>query len=153
MKTTSGFRFLLRRRLRGTKQVTIAFQGAADRTRLSNLGIQIVAGFAEVQMAAVDVAIYQTGADLPAQASLLSVTGQVVVTSTRQVDGAIELRLFNPATKPATAGIELKGHLGKQPTQMERVDFESRVRGPAETFSERCEITVRPKEILTLRFT
>lgn len=133
----------------------VPFHGAADRARLCDLGVRLAAGLRDVQMAAADVATYRGEATLPPQASFLALTGKVVITSVREVGGALEVRLFNPQTKTESAQLDFRGRPkdALKPRQVQRVNFESRPQGKPAAFAGAFKTTLKPKEIVTLRFT
>jgi hypothetical protein len=133
----------------------VPVRGTVDRTRLCENGIQLGAGIRDVQMAAADVAIYRGRSVLPPHGSFLAVDGGVVVTSVREVNEAMEARLFNPGTKTVTATLDFRGQPKSvaQPRSAQRVNLESRPLGePAAVAGGVFKTRVRPKEIVTLRF-
>jgi alpha-mannosidase/mannosylglycerate hydrolase len=133
----------------------VPFLGAADRTRLCDLGVRLAAGLRDVQMAAADVAIYRGQTKLPAQTSFLALTGKAVITSVREIGGALEVRLFNPQTKTEAAQLDFSGRPkdALKPRQVQRVNFESQPQGKPASFTGVFKTTLKPKEIVTLRFT
>ncbi|MDD2764854.1 MAG: glycoside hydrolase family 38 C-terminal domain-containing protein [Opitutaceae bacterium] len=134
----------------------VPMRGAVDRVRLCEQGIRLGAGIRDVQMTMTDVALYRGKAVLPPSASFLKVNGGVVVTSVREIDGALEARLFNPGTKPVTATLDFRGRPTSvaQPRSAQRVNFESRPLGKPVTVADGVfKTAVRAKEIVTLRFT
>ncbi|MDD5139801.1 MAG: glycoside hydrolase family 38 C-terminal domain-containing protein [Verrucomicrobiales bacterium] len=132
----------------------VPFQGAADRARLCDLGVRLAAGVRDVQMSAADVAIYRGKTTLPPQSAFLSLTGGVVITSVREAGGALEIRLFNPQTKAAATRLDFSGRPRgvTQPHYAQRVNFESRPQGRPTAFAGTFKTTLKPKEIVTLRF-
>jgi Glycosyl hydrolases family 38 N-terminal domain/Glycosyl hydrolases family 38 C-terminal domain/Alpha mannosidase middle domain len=133
----------------------VPLRQTVDRARLCEHGIQLGAGLRNVQMAAADVAIYRGKSVLPPHASFLAAAGGVVVTSVREVDGAMEARLFNPGTKTVTAALDFRGRpRAATPLRTaQRVNLESRPLGePAAVAGGVFKTRVRPKEIVTLRF-
>jgi alpha-mannosidase/mannosylglycerate hydrolase len=133
----------------------VPFRSAADRARLCDLGVRLAAGLRDVQMSAADVAIYQSSASLPPRSSFLTLTGDVVMTSTREVGATLEVRLFNPQTKPAAATLDFRGRPrgAACPHLAQRVDFESQPQGKPTPFTNTFKLTLKPKEIVTLRLT
>lgn len=128
---------------------------APERTRLFEAGIQLGAGLRDVQLAAHDLEPYRGRPSLPPKASFLAVSGGVVATSVREVDGATEVRLFNPDVKAAAAALDFRGRpQAALPVAAQRVDFESRPLGePVALTGGVLKIRVKPKEIVTLRLT
>jgi alpha-mannosidase len=128
---------------------------AVDRIRLCEAGVQLNAGLLDVQMVAADVAIHRRKTVLPSSASFLAAEGGVVVTSVREVDGALEARLFNPGLKTVTATLDFRGRPKSVPAprSAQRVNLESRpLSEPALIEEGRFQTKVRPKEVVTLRF-
>jgi len=133
------------------------FSGAPDRARLAELGIQLGAGLRNLQLPAngrmgLFVSVPQ---NLPSQASFLAVTGGVVVTSVRERDGGLEVRVYNPGTTPAMAGFDFTGRPSRvaPPCFAQRIDFEGRPLGVcAKVTDGKYSTELRPKEILTVQF-
>jgi alpha-mannosidase/mannosylglycerate hydrolase len=127
-----------------------------DRVRLLRLGQQIAGGLRTVQLRPQDMAVPSPGAQrsqtkaLPLSGGLLEVRGPAVVTSVRDVDGALEVRLFNPTA----AGGEAHLHFGAGVpiSLLEEVDFESKPLGIAQRLVDNtCVVYLGPKQIKTLR--
>jgi hypothetical protein len=85
----------------------------------------------------------------------VSVEGPVVVTRVQQVDGGLEVRLFNPEEETQRAEMRLHQELvgSDFPTQVQLVDFESQSLGPAAAWQGVFEIDIAAKKIITLRLT
>ncbi|MFZ1769444.1 MAG: hypothetical protein WAU00_09615, partial [Caldilinea sp.] len=74
-----------------------------------------------------------------------------VVTSTRWLDGGLEVRLFNPTTTDGRAVVRFPGSV--QVTTMQEVDFESQPTGEIHSLSRgEAVVTLTAKQIKTLRF-
>ncbi|MFA5058541.1 MAG: glycoside hydrolase family 38 C-terminal domain-containing protein, partial [Opitutaceae bacterium] len=134
----------------------VPVRGAVDRVGLCEQGIQLGAGIRDVQMRPADITMHPAKAALPPRASFLLVRGGVVVTSVREIGGALEARLFNPGPKPVSATLDFRGRPKSvaQPRSAQRVNFESRPLGkPAAVTGGVFKTAVRAKEIVTLRFT
>jgi hypothetical protein len=132
--------------------------GAPDRVRLCNDGILLGAGLRDCQVTSADrhALFVPVTATLPASASYLTVAGEVVVTSVRERDGILEVRLFNPGSQAATANFDFAGRPAgtAAPTRVAAVNFEGVTTGqPTAVRAGRHRTTLRPKQILTLRFT
>lgn len=133
----------------------VPYRDAPDRTRLCDLGVRLTAGLRDVQLTAADVTVYQGNASLPLQSSFLKLNGDVVMTSMREVGATLEVRLFNPQTKPAVATLDFSGRPSGVPCPYlaQRVDFESQPQGKPTRFTNTFKTALKPKEIVTLRFT
>jgi alpha-mannosidase/mannosylglycerate hydrolase len=133
----------------------VPLTGEPDRTRLCELGQRISAGLEVVQLRPADVEIYRTGRTLPASGGALRLEGAAVLTSLRQVDGALELRLFNPLEEPVTATLDTVGwpESARRPHHVGRVDLESNPLEEPWPMQAQTNLTLKPKEIVTLRFT
>jgi alpha-mannosidase/mannosylglycerate hydrolase len=132
-------------------------RGAIDRVSLCHAGLQLGAGLRNCQLPAnfAPSLFVPVAAQLPAAASFLAVDGGVVVTSTRERAGLLEVRCFNPGTGAATATFDFTGRPAgaAAPAAAQRVDFEGRAKGrPAAVVRGRVRLRLRAKEILTVRF-
>lgn len=128
----------------------LPFAGAPDRTRLCELGQFITSGIRAAQIRPPDFNIYRQSAALPPTASFLTLEGDAVLTSTRQVDHALEVRLFNPNATPATIRLQLNLPF----VNVQQVNLKSERLTPTQTTengSYTC--TLNPKQIITLCFT
>jgi alpha-mannosidase/mannosylglycerate hydrolase len=126
---------------------------AVDRTRLCELGQRISAGIQVAQLRPADIAIYGTGQPLPPSASFLRLEGPAVMTSARQVDGALEVRLFNPWEETITAllSTDERPEGALQARQVGQVDFESDPVEEPWAIAGEINLPLKPKEIVTLR--
>lgn len=131
----------------------VPLAGAPDRTKLCELGQQLAAGLRAVQLLPADIAIYQQPTALPPTAGWLRLEGPAVLTSLRQVGDATEARLFNPTTKPITATLHLGQKIGtaQLPTRAHLTDFEGNIQSQLTISRGRVKLTLKPKQILTLR--
>jgi alpha-mannosidase len=131
----------------------VPLDGEPDRTRLCELGQRIAAGLQVAQLRPADVAIYRTGRTLPASAGLLRLEGAAILTSLRQVDGALELRLFNPLEAPVTATLDTARwpEGAQRPRYVGRVDLESNPLEAPRKLEAQTSFTLRAKEIVTYR--
>ncbi len=125
--------------------------GAPDRVRLSRLGQQVAAGVRSVQLRREDLPLLRQAASLPASGSMVEVDGSAVVTSARWVDGAFEVRMFNPAD--AAGAAQLRFGAGLRFARMQQVDSESSPLGPEHSIvGGEAAIPLAAKQIKTLRF-
>lgn len=131
----------------------VPLAGAPDRTRLCEFGQQLAAGLRAVQLLPADVALYKQPTVVPATAGWLRLEGPAVTTSLRQVDATTELRLFNPTPKRITATLHLVKKLGtaKAPTRAALTDFEGHPQSRLPITHGRIKLTLKPKQILTVR--
>lgn len=131
----------------------VPLAGAPDRVRLCELGQQLSAGLRTVQLLPADIAIYQQPTALPPTAGWLRLEGPAVLTSLRQVSAATEIRLFNPSTKQITATVHLGQTIGtaKTPTRAHLTDFEGNIQSRLTINRGRVKLTLKPKQILTVR--
>ncbi len=128
----------------------VPLRGEPDRTWMCNLGQQLGAGIRSVQLDPVDQHIYRLGAaDLPPEAQFLQVGGSAVLTSMRQAEGGLELRLFNPLAREIEASLRLGNLLSF--SQARLVDFDSQpTGGRADLVDGKVAIPMGPKQIVTL---
>jgi alpha-mannosidase/mannosylglycerate hydrolase len=132
----------------------VPLQGAPDRTHLSYCGQQILTGNRAVVLHAADGKLHRQPTQLPAQAGFLQVTGNAVLTSARDVAGALEVRLFNPETTVQEIALSWADRPASMAaiTLMQRVNLESKpLEDVQQIESERVVLSIRPKEIVTLR--
>jgi len=128
--------------------------GQVDRARLCELGQQLAAGLRDVQLRGQDVALHRSPTPLPPVAGLLRLEGPAVLTSLCQVEGGMEVRLFNPHAETVDVTLYLAERLGAAcaPGHVQRVDLES---GPLEAAQPleggACRLSLRPKQIVTVR--
>lgn len=123
--------------------------GGPDVAALSRMGQQLSAGLHVEQVTPADLPSIAPTRETPAEASLMSVGGDCVVTSLRQVRGKVELRAFNPlrragklVLRPGTLQFGLA-----QPT-----DFEGKPIGDVHLANGGgITIDVGPKKIVTLQ--
>lgn len=130
----------------------VPFSGALPRVALCQLGQQLGAGTRDAQIQPRHfVAAPWTGQRLAPRSGLLEISGGAVCTSIRQVDGATEVRLFNPGERATTARLTPGKAVKPAGTwkQAQPVDLESQPVGKPQSLS--APIALRPKQILTLR--
>jgi len=132
----------------------VPFSGKASRHRLCNYGTQLAAGFKTAQLRAKDITRFHGARELPAASSFLEVTGDVVTTSVRQVAGGVEVRFFNPQTKATKVSLDFGGRSAKsgRVKTVTKVDLESQALGKSQKFDAKWQLSVKPKEIVTLSF-
>ncbi len=127
-----------------------------DVVRLSALGQRLAAGLRSVQLDPVDLGLFRGPRTQPAEASFLRLHGDALLASARRVEGALEVRLVNPTIRSAEAVLE-PGRLaadGGLCSACQRVNLESRPLGDGWPISGgSVRVTLRPKEIVTLRLT
>jgi len=131
-------------------------RGAPDRVALCERALQIGAGLRTAQLNDYDIRICPRQRTLPAAASLFQIAGPVVVTSSREIDAGFEVRLFNPNPEVAEARIDFAGRPATAPIprKAQPVNLESQTVGDAVPVRDGSHaFSVRPKQILTLRFT
>ncbi len=124
--------------------------------RLSLHGQRLAAGLRNVQLRPADLDLYAAPRTLAAEASFLQVSGDLVLSSARRVGAALEVRLFNPTTRPADGELRLGRMAGDEGafTSCQAVDLESNPVGERRAFAgSEVRVTLRPKEIQTLRLT
>ena len=120
--------------------------GKPSATGLLRRSQALAAGLRTAHLRPQDMAYYRSAGNLPAEDGLLSLEGQAILTSARQVGGALEVRLLNPETAPSTATLHV------QATQVQRVNLESTALGDtAAVENNRLTIAIAPKEVVTLR--
>ncbi len=78
-------------------------------------------------------------------------SGPAVVTSLRQTDAGVELRMFNPDATAGRAVIKLGDWPGAAPTQAQPVNFEGQPVGrPINFADDRLSLKLGAKKIVTL---
>jgi len=133
----------------------VPVQGRVDPIRLGEDGVLLSAGLRNVQLGATDCRIHRQASGLPRQASFLRVLGKVLVTSVREVDDQLEVRIYNPGVRAEPVTLDFRGHplRGLQPDSVEQIDFTGRPLGSARPIrAGRFRASLRPKQIITFRF-
>lgn len=125
-------------------------EGEPERAGIARLGQLLAAGVRAVNLTDKRRKLYRkSDKTLPPTGGLLSLEGPAVLTSVRQVDGAIEARLFNPSTEPAE--ITLRADAALKLNQAQPVDNDSRPIGEAVPMDQgRFVLKLRPKQVLTV---
>lgn len=131
----------------------VPLQGEPDRTRLCELGQGISAGLKVAQLRPQDVALYRAERSLPSRAGFLRLVGRAVITSIRQLNGALEVRMFNPLDETITATLAATDWPAgiPRPGRVCRVDLESNSLGDPQPMELETSITLKRKQIVTLR--
>lgn len=131
----------------------VPLRGEPDRVRLGEYGVQVAAGVRAAHLTRWDVSVAPRQRTLPATDSLLAVDGPALVTSVREVDGAVEVRLYNPNDRAGAATIRLADRLrASGDGTVQRVDLESTPLGrPARLRRGALRLRLRGKQIVTLR--
>ncbi len=133
----------------------VPLAGAPDRIALGELGQRLAAGLRVTQLRGADLPIFrdQAGpgaAALPPTSGLLRLEGSALVSSLRQFGGALEIRLFNPLPRAATAKLVLTSPAFK-PTQAALTDFEGNTTTKLSLTGGKVSLTLKPKQIVTVR--
>lgn len=127
----------------------VPLTGEPDRAKLFAYAGRVAAGIRAVHIRKDDIRRYREfDALLAPTGSLLTVEPPLVLTSIRQVEGATEVRVFNPTEKPAKGAVRSTVEI----SSADYVDFESRSLGErvAGHKTSNIELTVGPKQIRTL---
>jgi len=131
--------------------------GPPDRAALCRAGQLLAAGLRDVQLNSLDLKKYRSAEKLPASAGWFRIEGPAVVSSFRQVDHALELRLFNPEDQAAVCTVRFDDFTKlatAAPTKAQLVDFESNpLETPKPIEKDAFELALGPKKILTVRLT
>jgi alpha-mannosidase len=131
----------------------VPLAGNPDRAQLFDQAQLLSGGLRAAYLTPADVAHYQGETRLPASAGLLAVDGPAVVTSLRQVEGALEVRMFNPAAQPIDVVLRLGGLgdlMGR--TAAQPVNLESQPLGdPLPIADGQIQLAFGPKQIRTIR--
>jgi len=89
---------------------------------------------------------------LPPTAGFLEVSGPAVVTSLRQTDAGVELRMFNPDVTAGRAVVKLGDWSGVTPTLAQPVNFEGQPVGRPVPFADgQLPLKLGAKKIVTMR--
>ena len=123
--------------------------GNPNRTELGLLGQKLAAGVRQTIMNAVDIDLYRTDPPaLPPVMSFLSIQGDILVTSFRQVEKTVELRIYNPNMTKSSVAISCPKNMFSRASI---VDFESNPIGePVAVNKGKITIGLKPKQVLTL---
>jgi alpha-mannosidase len=126
----------------------------ADPARLCELGQRLAGGLRAIQLDATERDQHRTPHELPLSAAFVRLEGSVVMTSLRQVENSLEIRLFNPTPERQRARLDLSGWAGSTPAPRtaQPVDFESHALGSPEPLLDgQIPLALGPKQIVTLR--
>ena len=125
-------------------------EGEPDRARVSRLSQLLSAGLREVNLTRQSRKLYRKpDKTLPTSRGLLTLEGQAILTSVRQVDSAIEARVYNPTDTPAEIALTPEATLKLNRAQP--IDNESRPIGDAMPIDGgRLALKLKPKQVLTL---
>ena len=143
------------------KYSIVPLDGPVDRASLFDQAVLLSAGLRQFYAQPADIKntlenmarSHLPPHDLPPVGNFLSIEGPLVMTSLRQAGSAIEVRIFNPASLPATAVLSLAGWPSSlaAPTQASWVNFESQPLGPTFAINgDPLPLELGPKEIKTL---
>lgn len=130
--------------------------GPPDRSEMFRLGQRHATGLRHQHCRWLDQREHRRDTALPPSAGWFRLEGFVVLTSSRDVDGALEIRLFNPEPTEELARLSFSKALPgmKVPTKARKVNLESQPTGdPLPLKKGALSIALGPKEIVTLRFT
>lgn len=101
----------------------VPLEGQPDRSALFDRAQELSGGLRTVQLESRDIRIRKENPSLSPSGSLLKITGNVVLSSLRQLDGTVELRAFNPQEKSESSTFSLSPALSRKSGQ--QVDLES----------------------------
>jgi len=138
----------------------VPLAGDPDRAALCGQGQLLAAGLRDVQLTRLDVLHSPIAAALPPSAGYLEVRGAVVLTSARfatedAVPAGLEVRLFNPNPELSAASVDFAEAVLQtwRPVAVQAVDFEGNAVAPRQALDRPgVDLTVQPKQIVTLRF-
>ncbi len=128
--------------------------GAPDWTEQFRLAQRLAAGVQARHVTALDQRHNRRQPSLPPRAGWFHLEGYAVLTSSRDVDGALEVRLFNPEPTPEGARLVFDAGSGRLPlpSTARHVDFESNPSGdPLPLKDGMLSVEIEPKRIVTLR--
>jgi alpha-mannosidase len=129
----------------------VPLAGRPNVADLGALGQRLAGGIRSAQLQPADIALYRTGGKLPAQTSFLEIKGDAILTSLRQVERGMEVRMFNPMEQTITISLVIPdgGY-----TRVVSVNLESRPIGPELAISGgSLTLSIEPKRIVTLFLT
>ncbi len=127
----------------------VPLRGSPDRTAIFHSAQELAGGFKSCQLVAKDVALKKSGTSLPPQDSLIEVTGDAVVTSSRIVGKNLEVRLFNPYSHAIRSAVRAGNSLDVKHSRI--VNFLSQpVKFKITQRSRTVGFQLTPKQILTL---
>ncbi len=131
----------------------VPLQGAPDAVRLAEIGQQLAGGLRCTQMETRHLKLARRGradaAALPATGSFLEVRGPLLLAAAQELEGGLEVRLFNP-TDSAAQGELCVGAFA--PREAYWVDLESRLVGlPLTVNNGTIAVTLPPHGIGTVR--
>lgn len=137
------------------KYAVAPIAGAPDRKRLFLLGQEVANGLRVVNLQPADIEINRQAGSLPSKAGFIKLAGGAIMTSCSMVDGAVEVRVFNPETRAIEATIDWSANpkSGETFATVQAVNLESRPQGEARKLSGKSfRFALEPKRIATWRF-
>ena len=134
----------------------VPLQGAPERVKLAMLARKLAGAVRIVTFLPEEEQVHRKADQVgePLSRSFLSVEGDLVISSFRHVGDALELRLFNPATKPAGATVTFGDDLRKgwPPQSSQAINFEGNAIGEAVSLvSGKLTVKLNPKQIASYR--
>lgn len=128
-------------------------RGEIDRAGLLRAGQALGTGWPAVQIRAWQLYRRQPNLPLlPTTAGWLQLTGELVMTSCLQIDGQMEIRLFNPHTHTAQGELACPGWETLNAAVLEVVNLESQAAGVSvPIIGKTAVVLLKPKQIVTLR--
>ncbi|NSW52531.1 MAG: glycoside hydrolase family 38 [Anaerolineae bacterium] len=139
------------------KQYVVPLNGKPDRVALSELGQRQTAGLRMVQSTGIQVAALRAQREVSAEAALppqdgfFRLEGKAVLSSAGIVNGALEVRLWNPAGKPHAAALVF-GDAARYTTGWQVNLLSEPLSEPQPLYDGVFEVALAPKQIVTLRF-
>jgi len=128
----------------------VPFSGTLDTSVLFDIAQELSGKIRSVSLNAKDVELKRCKNSLPVSASLMSIEGGGILTSLRQVDEDIEIRMFNPGD--TAEDIVVKVHPSLSTRKSHAVDFESR---DAATFpslrNDELRFSLAKRKIVTIQ--
>ncbi|NLV73096.1 MAG: glycoside hydrolase family 38 [Chloroflexi bacterium] len=132
------------------RYLIVPLTGAPERSDLFDRAQRLLAGLHVVQFETRDVRYYRTPVELAPSGSLLSVSAPAVVTSIQQLDGSLELRMFNPNEQTADIQVNLDASVMARYTKWGLVNLESQPLGKTEQLSKCLCVPLGAKQFVTI---
>lgn len=127
--------------------------GELDPAEMFQTAQHLAAGIRNAHVYRRDWKQHNGGAALPSRSGMLRLDGPAIMTSNRQANGGVEVRLFNPTNKSIDAAIVLDPVMNVY-TKADLVDFESQPAGESiKAADSKVSLALKPKKIVTVRLT
>jgi alpha-mannosidase/mannosylglycerate hydrolase len=133
--------------------LVLPLDGEPDRTYLTELGQQLNAGLRTVQMLKEDQPYYHVSSGLRLTGGFFELKGAALLSSAREIEGRLEIRLYNPNPAGIHSEIDFRAYPANQLPWSYYcfVNFDSQALSERKPFERKIPLELGPKKIITIR--